>query len=131
MSNLISIEELKAEFAQKSKTKELKEFAQAQHLLIEKLLHENKFLKDRLSQMEGLVTNPTPEEIICVEQIDILKKTSRLRELTLEEVKRLDLLIKNLRLVKEQSTENVATPKYREVTEADLVAIASSSSTED
>lgn len=131
MSNLVAIEELKEEFKQKSKAKELKEFAQAQQSLIDKLFQENKLLKDKMFQMEGIILNPTPEEIICIEQIEILKKTSKLREFTLDEVKRLDLLIKNLRLVKEQSTENVATPKYREVTEADLVAIASSSPTED
>lgn len=131
MSNLISIEDLKKEFEQKSKAKELKEFAQAQQNLIEKLFQENKFLKEKLLQLEGIITQPTPEEMICVEQIEILKKTSKNRELTLDEVKRLDLLIKNLRLIKEQSTENVATPKYREVTEADLVAIASSTPSED
>lgn len=131
MSSLVSIDELKEEFKLKSKAKELKEFAQSQQILIEKLFQENKSLKDKISQLEGVFTTPTPEEIICIEQIDILKKTSKIRELTLDEVKRLDLLVKNLRLVKEQSTENVATPKYREVTEADLVAIASSSPTED
>lgn len=128
MSNLISIEELKKEFDQKNKAKELKEFAQAQQNLIEKLLNENKVLKEKLSQLEGVFTNPTPEEIICTQQIDILRKVSQHRELSLDEVKRLDLLIKNLRLIKEQSTENVATPKFREVTEADLVAIASTQS---
>jgi len=131
MSNLVSIEDLKKEFVQKNKAKELKEFAKIQQDFIEKLIQENKNLKEKLLQLENVFNTPTPEEIICIEQIDHLKKLSKNRELTLEEVKRLDLLIKNLRLIKEQSTENVSTPKDRDVTETELVAIAISSTTED
>lgn len=71
------------------------------------------------------IKNITPEELICVEQINILQNRSAQRELSLEEVKKLDYLIKNLRLIKEQSTANLASATYRDVTEEDLVAIAS------
>ncbi len=65
----------------------------------------------------------TPEEIILAEQISILQKVSKGREMTLDEVKKLDILIKNHRLVKNQSTENT-NAEFRDVSEADLVAIA-------
>ena len=69
----------------------------------------------------------TPEELICIQQIRILQNRSDQRELSLEEVKKLDYLIKNLRLIKDESTQNLASTSYRDVTEEDLVAIASQS----
>ena len=66
------------------------------------------------------------EEMICIEQIDLLKQKSSSRELSLDEVKRLDLLVKNLRLIREQSTEVINTTDYKNLGEAELVAIASS-----
>jgi|SRR5690606_26280592 len=130
MSNLISFDDLKKEFLQKTKVKDLKEFAKSQQDIIEFLMNENKTLKEKISKLETLQANLTPEELICIEQINILKSVSKHRELSLDEVKRLDLLVKNLRLIREKSTENVATPKTRDVTEADLVAIVSEISTE-
>lgn len=91
---------------------------------IKKLKIDNEQLSRRVAELSTL-KSVSPEELICVEQIQILQNRSAQRELSLEEVKKLDYLIKNLRLIKDQSTENLATPKYREVTEADLVAIAS------
>jgi hypothetical protein len=48
--------------------------------------------------------------------------------LTLEEVKRLDLLVKNLKLIREESTIIVNNKKSDNIKEADLVAIAKSQS---
>jgi len=50
-------------------------------------------------------------EIITRMQIDKLKQNSMSRELTLDEVKRLDLLVKNQRLVQGESTENTGSAK--------------------
>lgn len=128
MSEIISIDDLKKQYSDKLKTKELREYVQSQQKLIENLLAENKSLKEKLSHLEQLltsnVTKSSQEEIICIEQIEILKSKSASRELSLDEVKRLDLLIKNLRLAREQSTEVITTTDYSEVKEADLVAIA-------
>lgn len=112
-------------------SKEVEKFSVAQTEFINQLIEENKVLKEKLNQMEMVVKYPTsltiseqpsPESIVCMEQIQRIREKSNTRELTLEEVKRLDLLIKNLRLTQEQSTENVGKAKYRDVSEADLVA---------
>lgn len=114
--------------------KSVKTFEESSLETINKLRQENETLKQKVFQLEHLISfqaTVTPEELVCARQIQILKNTSDQRELTLDEVKRLDLLIKNLRLIKDQSTENVSNPQYRDVTEADLVRIASGKSDED
>ena len=126
MSDLKTIDELKKQFQESTKIKDVRQVAQSQQEIIDRLIQENELLKNKLAEMNNLMKMPSPEEIICIQQIEILKQASTKRELSLDEVKRLDLLVKNLRLVKEQSTENVSSPKYRDVTEAELVAIASS-----
>lgn len=101
--------------------------------LVVNLERENKDLKKQVEQLKNQLAQQTlghhvtPEEIVCIEQIEVLRNRSAQRELSLEEVKKLDLLIKNLRLIKEQSTENVSSPKWRDVSEDALVAIASKS----
>lgn len=73
----------------------------------------------------------TPEEIILEQQIRQLAKLSQAGSLTLEEIKMLDLLIKNKRLVNEQSTLNVdATALPPDTSVDDLVAIAGSTDNE-
>lgn len=91
---------------------------------IRQLKIDNEQLSRRVKELSE-IKSVSPEELICVEQIRILQNRSAQRELSLEEVKKLDYLIKNLRLIKEQSTENLASTVYRDVTEDDLVAIAS------
>lgn len=102
--------------------------------LLTTLERENSDLKKQVEQLKNQLTQQvlgnqiTPEELVCIEQIRILQNRSAQRELSLEEVKKLDLLVKNIRLIREQVTENPTTPKWREVfPEADLVAIASKS----
>jgi hypothetical protein len=87
---------------------------------------ENKALRERVMELESSLLHSAirPEELICIEQIELLKQKSTGRELTLDEVRRLDILIKNLRLIQGQSTEATEHKDYRNVKEADLVAIA-------
>lgn len=76
--------------------------------LILHLKKENEILKEKIHNLETLLTQKhriSTEELICLEQIEILRAFSLKRELTLEEVKKLDILIKNLRLLREQSTQ--------------------------
>lgn len=101
--------------------------------LVSNLERENKVLHKQVQELKHQLAqrtlghHMTPEELVCIEQIGILHNRSSQRELSLEEVKKLDLLIKNLRLIKEQSTENVANAQWRDVSEDALVAIASKS----
>lgn len=133
MSNVINIEDLRRDFVLKTTNKDLKDFAVQQQAVIETLLSTNKNLEDKLKHLENLllslennniVSQITPEEMICIEQINGLRSKSSNRELSLDEVKRLDLLVKNLRLIREQSTQVINTKEYTNVKEADLVAIA-------
>lgn len=78
-----------------------------------------KELEERLSKKSGIIS---PEELICIEQINHIK--SKNRELTLDEVKRLDLLVKNLRLIRDESTENITSNSGNDFTEEQLNAIA-------
>jgi hypothetical protein len=91
----------------------LESFSSSQQELIAKLVQEKDFLLEKIAKLEkssSVVTlGISAEEHICIEQLNILKQRSDTRELNLEEVKRLDLLIKNLRLIREQSTNIVNT----------------------
>ena len=127
MSQVVDINELKKQFEASNKAKDLKVIAETQHALIEKLQAEIVELKKKANKPAPTL-RVSSEEIICLEQIEILRGRSNNRELSLDEVKRLDILIKNLRLIREQATQVISSGDYSDVEEADLVAIASSSS---
>lgn len=138
MSNLIDIQDLKKQFEEKTKVKDLKEFASSQYKLIENLVSENKLLKEKNEYLEQALQNYvqksmrlSPEEMICIEQIDLLKTKSRNRELTLEETKRLDILVRSLKLIREESTVIVSHSDPSGVKESELVAIARGPETTD
>jgi hypothetical protein len=128
------------QFIKEAKKKELQEFTEKQLVTITKLQEENNFLKQKLGHLERMLVeleqrkvsfnNMQDEELICIEQIQVLKQKSSSRELSLDEAKRLDLFIKNLRLIREQSTEVINSADYRDLGEEALVRIASST-TED
>ncbi len=91
------------------------------------------FLEAELDRLR-IIVNALPsvlpksnEELICEMEIDKLMRTSSQRNLTLEETKRFDLIVKNLYLAKESKKE--IKPDYKTlpqgVTEATLVQIAS------
>ena len=133
MSDVIDMNSLRLAFNEKMSNKELKDYASAQHAALEKVIRENKELKEKAAHLEKLLSalpkgniiiDVTPEELICIEQIEMLKKKSTMRELDLDEVKRFDILNKNLRLIREKATEVIESQGYRNVSEVDLVAIA-------
>ena len=133
MSNIISIEELRKEFLEKSKPADVKEFVHKQQELLEKYIKMSKDLQKQLEHANGIIANmgsnlvlgggQQDEEFICVEQIKILKERSTTRELDINDVKKLDLLIKNLRLLRSQPTSNVEN-NSRDVSDVDLISIA-------
>ena len=134
MSNIISIEELRKEFLEKSKPADVKEFVHKQQELLEKYIqmsqslqkqldHANEIIKSMRSPLLLSGKDNNDEEFICVEQIKILKERSQTRELDINDVKKLDLLIKNIRLIRSQPTENSNTT-VRDVSETDLLLAA-------
>lgn len=83
-----------------------------------------------VGQAEHILTD---EEIIAVKQLERLKKMSMDRELTLDEVKRMDLLVKNKRLAQGAATNINGDKKDlpKDVTPKQLIQIASRKITEE
>lgn len=131
MSDVVNLDNMRKDFELLAKEQDKEQFAIAQQMLINKLQQDIATLQLKNNQLEYLLKQNfslsnklSPEEMICMEQIDILRSASNNRELSLDEVKRLDLLIKNLRLIREQSTQVINSVDYNTVVEDDLVAIA-------
>lgn len=140
MGEIVDISTLKKEFEQKTKAKDLKEFAIAQQSLIEKLNNELSIEKEKNYHLEtmlkdiaksGVVTQISPEEMICVEQISLLKQKSSSRNLTLEEAKQLDIFVRNLKLIRDESTVIINSIDSSGIKEAELVAIATGRAAEE
>lgn len=127
---LLSIDELRKQLlASVESETDLKTFVYKQQELLEKHMQENKELKEKLNHCEKLLKStptllqPNDEEFICVQQIQMIKERSLQRELDINDVKKLDLLIKNLRLIRSQPTD-ITDSVPRDVTPEDLIAIA-------
>lgn len=115
---------------------ELKEYCNKQYEFIENLTNEVARLKDENTHLKSLLTGSIPvinthviklpdEEMICLEQIKKLKDVASIRELSLDEVKKLDLLHKNLKMSREGSQDLPKTFKKKEYSNAQLIEIAS------
>ena len=124
----------------------LQAYCDAQFQLIEQLRDSNAKLEAEVAHLKTLITDTVPvlskdvvkievplEQAICEMQIAKLQRTAMDRDLTLEETKRLDLLIKNLYLAKGQSTAIIAdySKLPPNVSEAALIEIARDSGNED
>lgn len=94
---------------------DLQNYCDQQFLVITELKNEAKLLKEEIAHLKTLLTSTTTlieqskepikvevssEQAICEIQIEKLRTKAVERELTLEETKRLDLLVKNLYLIK-------------------------------
>lgn len=135
--SVIDIKELRKQANLVTSNEEWRKFAQAQNDLIESYQKQLETFKQKNHQLENILMNKhplltelVPEEQICIEQIERLRAVSVERTLTLEEVKRLDLLVKNLKLIREESTIILDNRKPESLQEADLVAIATRTDTE-
>lgn len=100
-----SIKDIQENFTPQVEIKTLKELLEAKEILIDKLFKKIDQLQN-IDRSKLIKLHLTPEEEICELQIQSLLNTSRIRDLTLEETKKLDLLIKNKRLYNDQPTEN-------------------------
>lgn len=121
-------------------SKELKEYCNAQYIALQGAVEKIKKLEEEITHLQQLlatttelVTSPkvekiikTPELAIVEAQIEILQNRALQKELTLEEVKVLDLLIKNKRLLTGEATtiEGEKKKVKNQYTEAELVALA-------
>lgn len=113
-------------------------FVKAQHITIVTLIKENTALKDEVEHLKELLisTAPllenivervivTPEEALIEKQIGILQLKGMMEELSLEDVKKFDLLNKNkLLIIRTQPTLN-ATAKQLPFTNSELLSLVS------
>lgn len=101
------------------------------------LLEENKRLQLELNELKNKIENNskkkeqaikliiTDEELIAQVQLERLKYKAMEQELTIEEIKKYDLLVKNKRLVEGNSTFNADYKKLPDnVSDEELVQIA-------
>lgn len=99
-----SIEQLNKKFKEELSKKEMKEFCEKQTQQILLLKEENEHLKKLISENESFIIETSQkvssEELICLTQIQNLKKISDGSDLTFEEVKKFSELVKTLRLIK-------------------------------
>jgi hypothetical protein len=112
---------------------ELQDYANKQYEVIVSLKEQITNLEEENKYLQGLVGNTTiinpvslitDEELICLEQIKKLKDQSKNRELTLDEVKKLDLLHKNLKLIREKDIVDLPVNKKKSLSNERLLAIA-------
>jgi hypothetical protein len=116
--------------------KELQTYCNAAYTALKASAEKIKQLEEENVKLRELVATPkenkveviieSPELAICNAQIDMLKMRALTKELTLEETKQLDLLIKNKRLLSGDPTtiEGEKKKPKRQYTDAELVLIA-------
>jgi hypothetical protein len=130
-----SIDQLKKEIL--SLTRENK----AAMLTIDKLLKDANQKSEEIKHLQSLIAqavpvikkesqmisvSTSPEEEIAQIQLERLRQAAKTRILTLEETRMFDLLVKNKRLVLDESTINLGKNQYRDVADSDLLKIAAS-----
>lgn len=137
MAKVIQIAEIAKEFKD---IKELSNYCIAQYAALESATGEITKLKAEIAHLQQLLTASVQvigdsnvikiiksSELMIVEaQIKLLSDRAMNKELTLEEVKTLDLLVKNKRLLSDESAPLDASkdkPK-RQLSEAQLISIA-------
>lgn len=131
----LSIEQLKKEVIS------LRRENHAAMLTIDRLLKEQNNKLEQIKHLENLISQNVPvikkvnekltiaissETEIAEIQLERLRQASKTRALTLEEIRAYDLLVKNKRLVLDESTINLGKNQYRDVADADLLKIAAS-----
>jgi len=105
----------------------------------EMLLEENKRLQEeinklqlKIKQLQSGVTHVSDEELIANAQLERLKMKAMEQELTLEEIKKFDLLVKNKKLSEANTTSLPAEYKNlpEDINDSELLQIASLSSSD-
>lgn len=130
----LSIEQLKKEVLT------LRRENYAALMTVDKLLKDANQKNEQIKHLENLVSTTVPvikktndkiavvssETEIAEIQLERLRQASQNRSLTLEEIRAYDLLVKNKRLVLDESTINLGKNQYRDVADADLLKLAAS-----
>lgn len=105
-----------AMFQQFKSDREKQEFIAAQHKTLSFLMEENQRLQTEVEHLKTLLGGMSgtfivsPEEALIESQVKIIHNRSFGQELDLEDVKKLDLLLKNLKIIRESSKTIKAEP---------------------
>lgn len=139
---LISIQELSENSKEnqlKTQILKLEEKCIALSQVIDSLLKQNESKEEEISHLKAMLgktvpiigeSNPiainvTDEELIADIQLRKLKDAARTRELTLDEIKKFDLLVKNKRLAQGNATEIEGKTLSKQLPKTQLLQIAS------
>lgn len=117
---------------------ELKRYCDAQFITLQMSIEKIKSLESEIIHLKNLlislenskssIIEKTPELVVCETQLLILEQRALQKELTLEEVKIFDLLVKNKKLLTENTDKNKAKMKLLpEYTDAELTILAQKS----
>lgn len=135
-------EELQSKEQLQTELVRIKRELKAAYRTIDKLIRDNKGRLEEIEHLKAMLTSSVPvlvenrrpqqiieidmpaEEEIAELQLDRLRKAARERTLTLEETRQYDLLVKNKRLSREESTINLDSKQYKELNNAKLLEIA-------
>lgn len=127
-----SIEQLKKEILTLSRENK------AAMLTIDKLLKDLNKKTEEIQHLQSLVSQTVPilvpentkivvtvssEEEIAQIQLERLRQAAKNRTLTLEEVRMYDLLVKNKRLVLDESTINLNKSQYKNLSDTELLQL--------
>lgn len=116
--------------------KDLQKYCDTQFLALQSAAEKIQRLQVEIEHLQGLLAGQSPsierllkspELAICEAQIGMFQNRALIKELTLEEVKILDLLVKNKLLLSGQATTIEGTTKKKskeEYSEAELIKIA-------
>lgn len=111
--------------------KELLQYSNTLYLIVDTAVAKNKELEDKVKHLQDLLDSLAVTPIIksrelCMveEQIDRFAKDSMIRQLSSEEIKSLDVLIKNKLLLSGEATTINGEKKKKEYTSAQLISIA-------
>lgn len=131
MGDVVSITTLAGEF---SSQQELQTYCNKQYQALGEAANRIKQLEQEIEHVKHLLitqsalvtfTDITLEEKICLAQIAILESRCAGKELTLEEIKKFDLLVKNLQIIRENNPKTLdVTPTKSELTPKELTNLA-------
>lgn len=112
---------------------DLKKYCDAQYLTLKSANETIKKQEDEIVHLKNLLkcTTPiAPELQVCSEQevieieLNRLKKRSMATELSLEDTKRLEILVKLLKIIKERPNTKDPLAEFKKAQDSDLMAVA-------
>lgn len=137
MSNIVMLDG-----RQFKSSKELLAYCNSQYELLQMSTHQIKTLQEEVLHLQQLLAATTPlvgenvvqiynkplEHAIIEAQITLLGNNAMVRPLSLDEIKMLDVLIKNKFLCEEKMIPETARKKKKEYSDSELISIAKTQS---